>query len=162
MNRKQFVKQLVGLLSSAKRGGWWLFAFAGLLFFIALSGISDAFQPAAEQNCSYITTAGYPASPEEALQGNPPSPLQCGIRNSRFQRTLAPFRLSPTAVPSAPFLLTICAFTVLTFASLVFLNIQNGIFTSILVRAGPLCFEKIQPFQRGFHHQRHKELFYQD
>lgn len=146
MSRIQTAKRLAGCLASAGRGGRWLFVFAGL-FFLTLSGFSGVFQPAVENADVFISAAGHPDTPEEALRSNPLPPLQCAIRTGRFQRTITPLKLSPDALPAAPLLLICGSFAVICLAAFSTLKNQNGLCTSILVRAGPLCFEKITTFQ---------------
>ena len=146
MNRIQTAERLAGCLAPAGRGGRWLFVFAGL-FFLILSGFCGVFQPAVENADAFISVADYPDTQEEALRSNPLPPLQCAIRTGRFQRTITPLKLSPAALPAAPLLLICGAFAVICPAAFLTLKNQNGLCTSIFVRAGPLCFEKITTFQ---------------
>lgn len=144
------------LKSAGRFGGRWLFALAGVLFFLFLSGISSAFVPAQEPVAESLRAVEYPDSPEEALRSNPFLPLQNMVRTARSQRLTAPFKIHPAALP-VPAVLPLFLILPLFWVRLEpQADHQTGLSTSILVRAGPLCFEKNDTF---FQNNKYKEFY---
>lgn len=146
MNKSETLKQFAEFTASAVCGGRWLFVFAGLLCFFFLSGAGGLLQTATDRSENRICAAEYPDSPEEALRSNPLPPLQQVVRSLRSQRLLAPFKLLPFTLPVPAFLLILPLFVSVAVLAGARWNRQCGLRTSILVRAGPLCFEKICTF----------------